>query len=139
MARITVRVDLPTGNPEKLIKLAQKISAKHLSDLPNSPLNVEEMTKLAAAAGLAETAHSESEKHNGLAQSYRQARDSGLGIADGQTIRTPETALNLIAHARDQLLVKYEGLEEKLTEYGFDVVIGTAKSPTRKNGNGTTQ
>ena len=29
-----------------------------------------------------------------------------------------------------------EGNEEKLSAYGFSVVVGTAKSPVRKNGNG---
>jgi hypothetical protein len=40
-------------------------------------------------------------------------------------------------YVRDQLLIEFEGHEEKLTEYGFDVVIGVAKSPQRRNGNGT--
>jgi hypothetical protein len=67
----------------------------------------------------------------------RQARDKDLGIGEGQTATTPDTALNVITYARKQLLVAHEGNEEKLGEYGFEVVIGTAKSPTRKNGNGS--
>jgi hypothetical protein len=53
----------------------------------------------------------------------RLTRFSGIivGIAP---IRS--SALNLITYARKQLLLVNEGNEEKLGEFGFSVVIGTA-------------
>ena len=41
-----------------------------------------------------------------------------------------DTGLNLITYARDLLLVQNEGEEESLQAYGFNVVVGSAKSPT---------
>jgi len=34
-------------------------------------------------------------------------------------------------------LIAHRGNDEKLEEYGFEVVVGTAKSPVRMNGNGS--
>ena len=65
------------------------------------------------------------------AQVARQRRDTALGIADGQTATTPDTILNLVNYVRDELLLQYAGNEEVLEQYGFDIAIGTAKSPTR--------
>jgi hypothetical protein len=44
--------------------------------------------------------------------------------------------LKHVTCVRDELLIEYEGNEEQLSEYGFDVLIGTAKSPSRRDGNG---
>ena len=42
-----------------------------------------------------------------------------------------EHALNIITYERDQLLLSLEGNEEALGNYGFNVVVGSAKMPQR--------
>jgi hypothetical protein len=130
MARKTVRVDIPTGSPDEFISLGQSIVAKHTSDGASSPLDAGKMTKLAAALAIAVPQNQAAKDADAVAQNARQVRDGALGIADGQTAYTKDTALNLITYARDQLLVTDEGSEEALTAYGFNVVVGSAKSPT---------
>ena len=134
MARKTVRVDVPNGKPEELSKLAGKIVTKHTDDGQTSPLDNGKMAKLASAVTLADEKNASANKLDAQAQTERQLRDRALGIDKGQTYDTPDTVLNLVSNARDRLLNVYEGNEEKLGEYGFNVVVGTAKSPTRRNG-----
>jgi hypothetical protein len=130
MARKTVRVDVPTNSPDDLIALGLNIKAKHDKDGAASPLNADKMTKLGAALAIAAPQNQAAKDADAVAQNARQVRDGALGIADGQTAYTKDTALNLITYARDQLLVSEEGAEEALTAYGFNVVVGSAKIPT---------
>jgi hypothetical protein len=130
MARKTVRVDIPTGSPDDLIKLGQAIEAKHQKDGAASPLDADKMTKLAAALAIADPQNQAAKDADAVAQKARQVRDQALGMADGQTAYTKDTAMNLVTYARDQLLVTNEGAEEALTAYGFNVVVGSAKNPT---------
>ena len=130
MARKTVRVDVPTSSPESLISLGQAILKKHTADGDASPLDKDKMTKLAADLAIAVPQNQAAKDADAVAQKARQTRDGALGIADGQTAYTKDTALNLITYARDLLLVNNEGEEEALQAYGFNVVVGSAKSPT---------
>ncbi len=132
MARRTIRVDIPTGKPDDIIKLAKSVHDKHVSDGVNSPLDTDKMTALDAATTPADTKNSTAKQLDAQSQTLRQQRDTLLGIADGQTADTPGTMLNLLTYARDELLVKFRGNEEMLGEYGFNVVVGSAKSPTKK-------
>ena len=70
-------------------------------------------------------------KYAGLAQAARVARDTALGTADGQTVNTKGTGLNIITNFRDRLLLDNEDNPEVLTTYGFNVVVGSAKAPTK--------
>lgn len=130
MARKTVRVDIPTSSPETLMALGQSILKKHTADGDASPLDNDKMTKLAAALAIAVPQNQAALDADGVAQKARQVRDQALGVADGQTVYTKDTGLNLVTYARDELLVENEGQEEALTAYGFNVVVGSAKSPT---------
>lgn len=130
MARKTVRVDIPTGSPETLIKLGQDILKKHGVEGSASPLDNAKMTKLGTALTAAAQQNEEAKDADAVAQNARQVRDGVLGVADGQTAYTKDTALNLITYVRDQLLLTNEGAEEALTAYGFNVVVGSAKNPT---------
>jgi hypothetical protein len=129
MARKTVRVDIPEGKPEDLIALGQAIFAKHNKDGAASPLDKDKMIALGAALGIAAPQHQAAKDADGVAQKARQVRDGALGLADGQNVTTPNTVLNLTSYARDQLLIEHEGAEEGLTDYGFNVVVGSAKNP----------
>ncbi len=130
MARKTVRVDIPTSSPETLIALGQTIVKKDAADGDKSPLDKDKIAKLAAALAIAVPQNQAALDADAVAQKARQTRDQALGVADGQTVYTKDTALNLVTYARDLLLVENEGQEEALTAYGFNVVIGSAKNPT---------
>jgi hypothetical protein len=129
MARKTVRVEIPVNSPEELIKLGQSIMAKYQADGAASSLNADKMTKLAAALAVAAPQNQAAKDADAVAQKARQTRDVALGIADGQTAYTKDTALNLVTYVRDQMLINEEGSEEGLSAYGFNVVVGSAKNP----------
>ena len=131
MARKTVRVDIPIGKPDDLIALAQRIVARHVSEGDKSSLPAEKLTALQTVATTADTTNTSAKGFDAQAQSARQTRDQALGIADGQTAYTPGTVLNLVTFVRDQLLLNYEGTEEALSSYGFNVVVGSAATPQR--------
>ncbi len=144
MARKTVRVNIPSSKPEALLRLGQAAVATHKAKGANSPLDDEKMKLLdrlvngqpatadTPAVDGADQKNQSAKLHDAAAQTDRQARDILLGIADGQTSDTKGTALNLLGYVRDELLVVSDGNDEALGEWGFDVVVGTAKSPTKK-------
>ena len=136
MSRKTIQVTLPVESPDELVALGETLVAKHGELGNDSPLDAGKMTLLGQLIAVAKKANSDMKDFDAKARTQCQLRDTKLGIADGQSVTTPGTAANLINYARKQLLVTHEGHEELLGEYGFDVVIGTAKSPARKNGNG---
>ncbi len=132
MARKAVRVELPSNSPDDFIKLGRNILLKHVADGEASLLDPEKMNALKALLDLAEPKNVQAKQLDGQAQTLRQARDTSLGTADGQNAQTPGTGLNLVTYARDQLLLSKAGNEEALSLWGFSVVVGTAKSPTKK-------
>jgi hypothetical protein len=123
---------MPSSKPEGLLQLAKDIMTRHTS--PQGPSQVEpaRASALQSTLAIADSNHSEGKSKDALAQSARQVRDVALGIAPGQTVNTKDTVLNLVTGIRDQLLLANEGSEEVLSQYGFNVVIGTAKSPVRR-------
>lgn len=132
MSRRTVRIEIPTGSPDDLIKLCQDFLTKNTADGESSALDAAKVAVLAAKTTPAGTKNASAKQFDAQAQTLRQDRDTLLGLADGQTAETPGTALNALVYLRDQLELKYRGSEETLGQYGFKVVIGSAKSPTRK-------
>jgi hypothetical protein len=133
MARRTVRIDLPIGKPDELIQLGLAILTGSSKAGDKCPVNVDKLGKLKQVLEVAIENNSNAKSFDAQGQTARQIRDVSLGIAKGQTATTPDTALNLMMHVRDQLLLAYEGNEDVLEQYGFDVVIGTAKSPSRNH------
>jgi len=58
--------------------------------------------------------------------------NKALGVGKGQNNTTEGTALFHVIGIRNGLLKTFRNNEEKLSEYGFDVVVSMAKSPTKK-------
>ena len=136
MSRKTVSAPIPAESPDELQTLGDGLVAQHEALGDVSPLDKDKMTTLKNRLSGAKSADGDFKSREAQAQSFRQVRDTHLGISEGQNVTTPGTALNLINYARKQLLVTYEGNEEKLKEFKFNVVVGTAKTPARKNTNG---
>ena len=130
MGRKTIRVDIPFRQPDEMIQLAQSILS-YISGNPNPALDSGKIRKLADLTDSASSNNTLGKNLDAQAQVARQRRDTALGIADGQSAATPDTILNLVNYVRDQLMVQNECSEEVLQQYGFNVFIGTAKSPSR--------
>jgi hypothetical protein len=54
------------------------------------------------------------------------------GTAKGQTVQTKGTLYFTADVIKRRLLTTYKGNEESLSNFGFDVVVGQAKNPTKK-------
>ncbi len=139
MARKTVRINVPLGNPDDLVVLAQSIHAKHTELKDKSPLKGLPDFDLAAFgenADEADTQRTSGKDFERKAQEANGKASTLIGVAPGQTQNTNGTLLFGITQIRDFLAAVNKGNEEALSGWGFDVVVGQAKSRTRKeNGN----
>ena len=129
--RVTVRVDLPITEPEKMRTIIENVLQRH-SDLgDDSPLNVPE-TDMEALATLQTTnlnKRKEAKKLDGESQAAMDEARIALGTAKGQTVRTKDTVYFLITAIRDKLLGVHRLHEEQLSTYGFNVVISMTPLP----------
>ena len=116
-----------------VVTLAGSIGAKEGDPTGTPSVETKTRTDLEHAYNLARPLHDEIKGLEARLQALRLQRDKILGVAKGQNVETEGTALNLLVQVRDQLLIKNRGLEENLTLWGFSVVIGTAKAPTRQS------
>ena len=132
MSRRTVRVEIPVNSPEALMVLLAAILAREEDPTGTPEADPAQISKLAALQSAVQIPHTKAKALDAQAQTLRQQRDTKLGVAAGQNMETPDTALNLITRVRDALLVKYHGNEEALSNWGFNVIVGEAKAPTRK-------
>ena len=132
MARRTVRVKLKPNNPEFLITLAEIIVKKHQETGENSPVKALKMEVLQEKVKKVLETREEAKELRNKSEKLMQESYTNLGISEGQSQDTPETVLNFIAHIRDTLLAIYKGKENVLKEWGFEVVVGEAKSPQKK-------
>lgn len=129
--RVTVRVDLPITEPEKMINIVDDVIQRHNDLAPNSPLDVPE-TDMAALAVLQAThiaKRKEAKKLDGESQAFMDEARIALGTGKDQTARTKETVYYIITSIRDKLLAVHRNHEEQLSNYGFNVVISMTALP----------
>jgi hypothetical protein len=133
MTRKTVRVEIPFRKPDDFIALAENVNNKHEGLGETSPLSVlNKMDVFGAKLGQASGLRDESKTLRNKSESKMEEAKLNLGIAIGQTKETPDTVYNLMLRIRDLLLVTYQGNEEKLSEWGFKVVVGQAKTKAKE-------
>lgn len=132
MARKTVRVDIPRSKPEAYLKLIGSIIKKHEADPAASKLDAAELAALKAFYTNGMDLRTRSEEARKLSQSLMEEANKVLGLSKGQSKDVEGTCLYLLTGIRDGLLKSFRNNEEKLSEYGFNVVVNTAKSPTKK-------
>ncbi len=129
MTRKTVRVEIPAGKPDQIISLAETINRKHESLGETSPLtSINKMDVFASKLTQGKQLRDESKELKRTSEAKMEEAMVNLGLATGQTSATPDTMYNLLLQVRDLLLVTYRGNEEKLSEWGFKVVVGQAKA-----------
>ena len=131
MARKTVRVDVPINSPDAMIKLAEDIKKQHDKPTANSPLKAERVEAMGERSASAKTKRAKADELEAEAGQLRNEADTLIGTAPGQTSETLNTLHNDITGFRDALLVENRGNEEALSQYGFNVVVGTAAARTR--------
>ncbi len=113
------------------MKLGNKVIETDAAAPADSKLDPAKISALKQDMKDAAKQHADMLKYAGLAQAARVARDTALGTADGQTVNTKGTGLNIITNFRDRLLLDNEDNPEVLTTYGFNVIVGSAKAPTK--------
>ena len=131
MARVTVRVNVPS-NPDELIALLETTLREHQRQGASSPIPAATVTPLQALVTSAKADRQQARDLNRQAQDILERSNQQLGLAAGQTTRTPGTGVNLATQVRDLLLALNVGNENALEPFGFQVTIGTAASPKKK-------
>ncbi|MBA4322652.1 MAG: hypothetical protein C0408_07535 [Odoribacter sp.] len=135
MARKTVKVKIPLQQPDDFSKLLKDVYTKHTALGANSPLNAftkVNMTNYNTQRTGADAKRGQAIDLHRQAENLNEQADMIFGRGEGQTMETPNTLYNMISLIRDYLLVLNAGNEEALSEWGFKVVVDTAKSPVRK-------
>ena len=135
MARKTVRVDVPREDRPALIKLALAIIKQHGKAGAASPITDKllDMVDYTDRANQAASLQSDIEDLERTLQTKVGLRDQLLGLADGQNAQTKDTTLFETLQIRDLLLAVNRGNEEGLEPWGFDVVVGSASAPKKKD------
>lgn len=135
MSRKTVKVTVPISKPDEFTKLLKNIVKQHAKEGSKSPLKSQKninMTTFKASAIKAEDLRDKAEKLRHESEKLMEQSRTLYGFAKGQTISTPGTLYNMVDDIKDTLLLAYKGNEEGLGEWGFDVSVGSAKSPSGK-------
>lgn len=130
MSRKTIKVVIPE-NAEELIDLSKLIYQKHVLDAGTGPLNGLNMTDFDMKTQSANTFHLQSEQLHRDAVTATQNRDLALGLSEGQTSMQPGTVDFYVRSIVDVLLGHFRGNEQKLGDYGFTVVEGTASTKSK--------
>jgi hypothetical protein len=134
MAKKTVRVDIPSKSPDAMLDLGKKIVKKHKADGAASPLTGGDVDMALFEANVlkADTFRADAADLYAAAEKKMQEARKVLGIDVGQSINTLGTTYSDMDLIKGRLLNKNKGTEEALSLYGFNVVISTAKAPTKK-------
>lgn len=130
MAKPTVRVKIHRNHPAKFIGLMKEIIEKHEELGASSPLNSSgliDMADFKAKVLQAEAFRNESIQHRAAAEARMSQARQILGTGNGQTSYHEGTLYFMLEVIKKFLLIKHSGSEEELSEYGFEVVLGTAK------------
>jgi len=131
--RKTVKVTIPISSPDALIRLSKDVNKKHKALGDESPLtSLLDMEgydqKLQDAVQLRE----EAKALKGQSESKLEESKLILGLGKDQNVNTTGTVYNKLWKIKNHLLAIHKGNEEKLSEWGFNVVIGTAKRGSGK-------
>jgi hypothetical protein len=135
MARKTVRVEIAAKKPDEFSKQLNEVKDYDDSLGANSVLQQDpdiDMGVFAKSLAQADSLRKQSEAARKLSEDLMQQARTIYGTAVGQTIQSPGTLYSMLDTIKQSLLKKYKGNEETLSNYGFNVVIGQAKSPVKK-------
>jgi len=131
-------VEIPYNQPDALLTLATGIINKHNTDGAGSPLkpNLIDMADFAAKVTQAQGLREDAGEEDAQKQANNQEARKLCGYGEGQNSNTPDTIYFFLTKIRDLLLTFYDGTEQQLETFGYNVVVGTAKMPTPGAGEG---
>lgn len=132
MPKRNVKVGLPLSSPNKLLSLNELIIKRHEELGDDSPLKQLDMDDVKNKVQQASELRSQAQQKHAEAEALNQKARVILGIEVGQDSTTEGTIYYLDTRIRKLLLFMYPGVEEELTTFGFNVVIGMSKMPKRK-------
>ena len=130
MARTNIRADIPVSSPEGMLDLSDNITEKHESFTdPEDPSPVEHlpMGQFKTDTAAARTLHNDAGTLHTEAEGHTQDAYTAIGIADGQTITTEGTLYFDLDIIKGVLLDHHINEEEKVQQYGWNVVIGETR------------
>ncbi len=127
-----VRVDMPVNSPKETLSLCVEIIERDTLLGAASPLaGFVDMAVFATKHTNANTKQKAGNKSADDAQTTYNMCSSKCGLAAGQTKDTENKVYWFVVQIRDILLLKYKGVEETLSQFGFNVVI--SQTGARKN------
>jgi len=132
MSRVTTRVDLPKSSPDQMVKLAAAVQKKHVADGAQSPLSEADMKLVSDLLTEAQAKRAEASALIARAEALNGQAANLIGVAKGQTSKTPGTLYFQLCKIRDLLLPLNRGTENNLELWGFHVVIGQAAAPRKR-------
>lgn len=131
MGKVTVKVEIPSKKPDEMLTLAEKLAKRNAELADKSPISSLNMSALNSALKAAKEKREQARRLHEEAEKLNQEANLALGIDGTQKSKTPGTVLNIVTSARDILLGLNRGKEEKLNEWGFKVVNGTASKSSK--------
>lgn len=128
--RRNVNFNTPYRSPEGLLDLGAAIISKHATDGAGTILTAPlfDMTDFEAKVNQARTLRDDALAKDQTSQAAYELARNLCGYGEGQTSETPDTLYFLITQVRDLLLVAYDGNEEQLSTFGFNVVVSSSTS-----------
>jgi hypothetical protein len=125
-----VSYNVPNSSPEGLLDLGTSIINKHTTDGATSILTAPmfDMADFAAKVNAARNLRDEALTKDQNSQANNELARNLCGYGEGQTSETPGTLYYMLTQVRDLLLVAYDGNEEQLSTFGFNVVVSTSTS-----------
>jgi len=138
VSRNRVRIDLQRRKPDAMLYLCERIYERHVKLGNESPLKALDMASFNIKCITAKEFLEHARKFHESGEANMQRAKKLLGIEKSQNSRTKGTIYYLLSLIRRQLLLTYHGNEEKLSTFGFNVVIRLSKKRKKKkqaNGN----
>lgn len=128
--RRNVSFNVPYSSPEGLLELGANIISKHAADGAGTILTAPlfDMTAFEDAVTTARRLRDDALAKDQASQANNELARNLCGYGEGQTSETPGTLYYMITQVRDLLLVAYDGNEEQLSTFGFNVVVSTSSS-----------
>ena len=119
-----IRIDLPRQKINSFFNLVYTIynvDKKLGEDSPIADFDINGMNK---QTNEAKSTHKKATMLHAQAEAETQGAYQLIGIYKKQTIRTKGTLYNFIGLFRTELMIVYQGKEEELSKFGYNVVIG---------------
>jgi len=122
MSSKRIIVDFERSKPDAILIHSKRIIARHEEMADTSPLKRFDMPAFTSITNDAGKKLQESRQLHAEAEGYTEEAYKSIGIHDEQSIRTPGTVYNTIGNIRSRLKNAYQGSEEKISAFGFNVV-----------------